>query len=480
LEGYDCRLDCQPYLSGALETKIILEQLPLNKEPLSALTAGYNGGIFNGPKFARTYVDSAEYGVPFVGSSSMLAADLSDLPLLSRRQAEDRKLAYLQLQRGMSLISCSGTIGRMVYARPEMEGMWSSQHVMKVVPDPARVPSGYLYACLNSEFGSPLVVSGTYGSIIPEIGPHHIADLPVPRLGDALEQRIHVLVEEAAELRTEANREIGAVTAELTGLLGFRPLTHSQVRGFGTSIVWSPDLRNRLDATYYSQIALEADRAVQQAPVPKRLLSEVTKRLFKPPIFKRLWVGDDVSGVQFVSGNDAYKFQADEVRHVSRSTPGVREFILQRGWVIFQAAGQTYGLFGKPLLVNGWLENLFCADDMYRIVPHSEDDGAYLFVFFRTEVGQVLIKRQSAGDSIPRVWDPQMNQVIIPWPNTRKRGQIATAVLTAHERRWKALCLERDAITLVERALADAAANRGGLPLFRIAGHLPRRLRRGC
>ena len=68
MEGYGYRLDCQPYLGGALETKIILERLPLKKEPLSSLTAGYNGGIYNGPYFTRTYVDSNEYGVPFVTS----------------------------------------------------------------------------------------------------------------------------------------------------------------------------------------------------------------------------------------------------------------------------------------------------------------------------------------------------------------------------------------------------------------------------
>ena len=58
MEAYGYRLDCQPYLGGALETKIILERLPLKKEPLNSLTAGHNGGIYNGPKFARTYVDS--------------------------------------------------------------------------------------------------------------------------------------------------------------------------------------------------------------------------------------------------------------------------------------------------------------------------------------------------------------------------------------------------------------------------------------
>ena len=54
-QGY--RLDCQPYLGGALETMMILESLPFPTENLSTLTAGFDGGIYNGPQFVRNYVE---------------------------------------------------------------------------------------------------------------------------------------------------------------------------------------------------------------------------------------------------------------------------------------------------------------------------------------------------------------------------------------------------------------------------------------
>lgn len=34
----------------------------------------------------------------------------------------------------MTLVSRSGTIGRMVYSRPEMVGMWATEHAVKIVP----------------------------------------------------------------------------------------------------------------------------------------------------------------------------------------------------------------------------------------------------------------------------------------------------------------------------------------------------------
>ena len=198
------RLDAPPFLSGAIEARKLLERLPVKKEPLASLTTGHNGGIFNGPKFARTYVDDPEHGVPFVGSSDMLQADLSRLPLLRKTDAYSPALSYLRLEEGMILISCSGTIGRMVYVRSDLAEMWSSQHIMKVVPNPDRILSGYLYAFLSSKFGQPLVVGGKYRAIIQHIEPHHIAKLHVPRLGNELEERVHRLIQEAAELRTQA------------------------------------------------------------------------------------------------------------------------------------------------------------------------------------------------------------------------------------------------------------------------------------
>jgi len=202
------RLDAPPFLSGAIEARKLLEQLPVKKEPLASLTTGHNGGIFNGPKFARTYVDDPDHGVPFVGSSDMLQADLSRLPLLRKKDAYSPALSYLKLEEGMTLISCSGTIGWMVYVRSDMAGMWSSQHVMKVVPNPNRILPGYLYAFLSSKFGQPLVVGGTYGAIIQHIEPHHIANLPVPRIDAKVETQIHEVVQEAAELRTRASHEL--------------------------------------------------------------------------------------------------------------------------------------------------------------------------------------------------------------------------------------------------------------------------------
>ncbi|MCP4156364.1 MAG: hypothetical protein GY757_52110 [bacterium] len=90
---------------------------------------------------------------------------------------------------------------------------------------------------------------------------------------------------------------------------------------------------------------------------------------------------------------------------------------------------------------------------LYRIVPKNEIDGGYLFLFFRTPHGEVLLKRQASGSGIPRVWDQQMFTVEIPWPPEKIRQRIAEQVIAAHEKIHRALKLQNEARVLVERAI---------------------------
>jgi type I restriction enzyme S subunit len=449
MNGYGYRLDCQPYLSGGLEAKLLLEQVSLKKEKLSDVTTA----IYHAGRESRLWVDSPEFGVPFISGSDLQRADLHGLPLISKKQIALNP--RLLVRSGYTLITRSGTIGKMAYARRDMDGMACSEHVLRVAADTSKIPSGYLYAYLGSKFGLPLVVSGTYGSMIQSIEPEHIADLPVPRVNERVELKIHNLIEQAAELRVDAAFEINETTESLREFLGIPLLKNANVRGFGISNVSSMDLNFRLDATYHSPIAEEADRALRRCSVSLRRLAdpEVTVRLFKPPMFKRMWVTDPREGAQFVSGNDAYSFQAEDVRYVSFLTPKFGEFLVHEGWLVFQAAGQIYGLFGRPLFIHGWLNGLFVADDMYRVVPNDPIDGAYLYTFFRTDVGQVLIKRQSAGNSIPRVWDPQMTQLSVPWPDREDRHRFGKRIIAAHEKLFQALQNEQHAIQILEEAI---------------------------
>ena len=163
LERGGRRLDCGPYLSGAVEARVLLDALPGTKKPLSGVTKDGIDGIFHAGRHSRTYVTDSEHGTPFLSSSDVLLADFTYADLISRKQAATTP--QFILREGMTLITRSGTIGRMAFARPDMDGIACSEHVLRVVPNPDEVVPGYLFAFLSSRFGIPLVVGGTYGSV---------------------------------------------------------------------------------------------------------------------------------------------------------------------------------------------------------------------------------------------------------------------------------------------------------------------------
>lgn len=443
------RLDCNPYMSGALEARDTLKQLKARKDALSTLTAGHTGGIYNGPVFARIWVDDPRYGVPFLSNSDMLNADLANLPLLQRRYAESRKLAHLELNPGTTLITCSGTIGRMTYVRPDMAGMWSSQHIMKVVPDPERVPAGYLYAYLSSRYGVPLVVSGTYGAIIQHIEPEHIADLPVPRFDAQTEAAIAEKVDAAARARSEAVELLQEARNRLHLKLGLSsPTPVSALTKPDVTAVSSDTFRDRGDGYYYNARNAESRRAFDAAG-RNRALGEVAE-VFIPGIFKRLYASDPQFGSPYITGGDVFELAPVSDKFLMKRVAAEYGLLLKKGMIVVQEAGQLGGLIGRSVMVGSYLDGFSCSNNMIRIVPEDDIDGGYLFTLLSSEHGVRLLSREAAGSSIPHTDEQRVKRIQVPWPSRKDREDIGAPAIRARELRDQACAWEQEARDMLE------------------------------
>lgn len=427
-----------------------VRRLRASKSPLKSLVSGR--GIFRGPIFSRMYVDEPSHGEPYVSARDIVTADVRPAAYLSRQHG--RLLNDLRLNEGMILVTCSGmNLGSAIWTRQDMHGLVASHDLIRIEPNADAAPPGFLFTFLASRYGNALIRKQIYGGHIKHIEPDQIGDMPIPRLGASLEERVDRLVRRAADLRAEASAEIARAERSTLAAVGLPNLPDSAATRFSARQVSSSRLNLRLDAHYHSEAAHLATEAVAAGKCRIVQLSEAVKRYFKPPMFKRIWVDGPEHGRQFVSGSDAYRHEAEAVRYVSHKTPRFDEFLLEEGSVIFQAAGQIYGIFGRPLFVSGWLTGLFAADDMYRLVPQSKTDGGYLFAFLRTGVGQTLLKRQACGNSIPRVWDPHMRDIYLPWPDDAVRARIGKAIVDAHAKIEQARQAQSEATTILEDAI---------------------------
>ena len=448
------RLDSSPYLSGGYAAKAQLENLSIKKQALQEVTKGGIKGIYHAGRMGRVYVSDPLFGTPFLGSTDILAVDLSQLPLLSNKLVKDNP--QFLIEKGWTLITRSGTIGRMAYVRDDMSKMTCSEHVIRVVPNQKVIPPGYLFAFLGSRFGVPLVSSETYGAIIQHIEPAHISNLPIPRFEDSLEAEVHNLIQSASALRSNALGTLYKSGDKLLDAVGLTDLPDARKAATPlVSIVPSSDLRMRLEGAFHSPLAIEAETGIKRAKYKVLSLhnSEVSEKLFKPNIFKRNWVDSSEYGPAFVSGNNIYRMNPAPDRYVSNDSADLQSYLLKEGTVVFQAAGQLNGLFGWPVYVNSYLDGMFCSDDVFRVVPHSKLDAGFIYAYLRTNFGQRLLKRQAYGYSIPRVVAEHVGQVLIPWPDEDVRHDIGRPVVEAWEDIARAIKVEEDAISLVERAI---------------------------
>ena len=186
-----------------------------------------------------------------------------------------------------------------------MDGMACSEDVLRVVPDPDRMLPGYLYAFLSSKFGVPLVVGGTYGAIIQHIEPHHIASLPVPRLGEAVETRAHELVQEAAAQRSKAAELRAKVLTIVVEELGWRKSTKKSIY----TSVSSSLLTRRMDAFHHSAPVVAA-RAMLASHLTSAPLGDKVVEVFEPNRGARRKVSDPAYGVPFLSSSEMFHFQS--------------------------------------------------------------------------------------------------------------------------------------------------------------------------
>lgn len=466
LDRQGLRLDAKPYLSGAFATRRLLERLTVEKMPLSEVTAGHAGGIYNGPKFRRVYLTDPEHSVPFVGSKDMLVADLSTLPRLRKSDAESSSLHYLRLQSGMTLISCSGfNAGRRAYVRPDMTGHWSSQDVLKVVPDPGKIGAGYLYAFLASRFGEALVKGTVYGSAVKHIEPHHIEGLPVPRFGEAVEKEIHELMEEAASLRAAFQSGVNQATRDLFETAGLGDLLdlrwHEQGRdlGFAQRGVDTTTLR----ALNFQPRAREILRRLGE--VEHATLGEICQggQLSRGLRFSRVdGEPGDAYSYRLVGQRQAFWLRP-EGRWISKAyTP---EEVLAKDQTVLIASQGTLGdneVYGRALFVTGSWRSFAFSEHFLRVRPGSDDfSGAYLFAFLRSDPAFRVLRSMSTGGKQQDIHEELREALPVPVLGESHRGRIAKTVREAYRQRDEADRMEEKAISLLHAAVTQHA---GSLP----------------
>lgn len=154
-------------------------------------------------RFKRVYVDEG-HGTVFIGGKQLFELDPSNKKYLSNVRHGDRISKQLELHENMTLITCSGTIGKVALVGKHWENWTANQHIIRVVPADEGI-AGFINIFLASDYGHQLITRYTYGSVVDEIDDDHVRAIPIPLLkNEDVQKTINDLALAANQKRYEA------------------------------------------------------------------------------------------------------------------------------------------------------------------------------------------------------------------------------------------------------------------------------------
>lgn len=451
-EGH--RLDCQPFTSGGIAARMAVEKLSCKKDLLKEVTLDGLNGIYHVGQEKIRWVESKEYGIPFLRSSDILRANLDNLTWISKEQVSKNPLFLFP--EGATLITRSGTIGRTVYARKEMSEMAASQDVLKVVADPNKILSGYLYAYISSSYGIPQVISGTFGSVIVHIEAENIANLPVPRLGEDVERKVHELIDEVARLRSEYQLQVREATNRLFASVGLKDITASEWHKMKADLGFSHNLSSHTSL-----------RAANFNPRFKKLCETIKSKTYKElheicipgtlqrgGRYKRI-DADPEFGCQLIGQRQLFWLQP-EGRWVAKSALGDDVFV-EPGTILIAAQG-TLGeseLYCRSEFIWSSATLMAYSEHLLRVIADETIMlRGCLFAFMRSETAFRMFRSSSMGSKLQDHHPAFIPHLPVPYPDKKTQQEIHELVVDAYKKRHRSNALEDEAVAIVESAIS--------------------------
>jgi len=154
-------------------------------------------------RFKRVYVEEGQ-GRVFIGGKQIHELDPHGKKYLSLIHHGVRIKKQLELAENMTLVTCSGTVGKATLVPHHWNRWAASQHIIRICPTDTNI-AGYIAIFISSDYGRQLIMGFTYGSVVDEVDDNHVSQVPFPLLKDvATQAEINSLALKSNELRYQA------------------------------------------------------------------------------------------------------------------------------------------------------------------------------------------------------------------------------------------------------------------------------------
>lgn len=433
------RLDAKLHLSEGLVARRLLNEGSESLRKLSSVTSS----VFMGPRFKRYYVNDPEHGLPFMGGATMQKSDLNGLKLISKKMT--KCIDELKLEAGWTLVTRSGTIGQTAYTTKDFEGKTATEDVIRIIADKQKIKPGFLHAYLTSKYGYALLTQGTYGAVIQHIEPHHIADLPVPQFPEQLEQQIHQLITEAAELRVEANKNLKNSHVFFEQHLNFQPsdIPTKQIKTAHSIQLFQDRLDASFNINYY-----HLSEIVKKCGLKHVSMSKHIDRIFIPNRGKRNYTQ---FGLKYLSTSNISTVNPTRIeKYLSLRSPGVETLRVKKDWILIARSGQE--ILGSVFYAGEWLSDLGVNEHALRLVAKGISPR-YIYSFLSSKFGKEYLRAGIFGSAILTINDHYVKQLLLPVLPEEEKKAVIRHVELFEQQFNDAIEKENQAITLVENEI---------------------------
>lgn len=427
----------------------------LNNSKYEVITLGTDNIGFNdcyyGPRAKRNYlrdIDSTSIG--FLGSSEML--DIYPKPI-KYVSPDNPMVKQLSLSEEIILISRSGTIGNVTFVNKSLAKYLVSEHAIRLVID--KFP-GYVYAYLKTDIAQNLLHAEKFGSVILEIEPEALKNMPIPNPPDMIKKKIHDLILQSYAKRDKSNKLIDEATKIMIDELGLPSIKELKKEAFSYSKYinsFSTKLSNingRLEGNYHLPLVEVIEKhSCKKASLIKLNSKKITEKIILPGRFKRVYV-EKGNGKIFLGGKEISQLDPSgkkflSVKHYSDKL--IDDITIKRNDILVTRSGTV----GKVMMAPKHWENWISSDHVIRILSKELYHGL-VFIWLSSEYGKELIKRQIYGSVVNEITDEQLGDVVIP---IFKDNKINTSILNlideANELRYQAYKQEQEAINIMNK-----------------------------
>ena len=415
--------------------------------------------IFTSGRNKRVYT-TKEFGYPFLSNSDVVAAaPLASCKYSSKKYGFDEKAI---LRKGMILTGRVGAIGQTAFVPGYLEAYnaMGSDNIIRICVKPEE-RNGFIYAYLASKIGNLSFWKHATGGVQPFITDAMVGELPIPDFPEAFQKEVDDLIQESARLREEATEALEDASKLLKHYASLSDLTEADYdyygpRSYERQVSCFVKSRKDIDSTtinafnHSERIKNTKDKITCLTRPLKDLI--INGDVFSTGSFPRIEVKED-KGIMLINQSDIF----DTIirgKHISKRNVKLSNLV-EYGEVLIAGVG-TLGeneTFCRCIYANEDLVNQLVSGEFIRMKTIEEIPSGYLYTWLSSDYGFRFIRNLQTGTKLCRPIPRLLLEIPVPIIESNKMKEIHDIVTDPHTKRYKANCLVKQAIGMIENEI---------------------------